>query len=88
MVYEVLEQRWAKFEQAMKNVTNFDQILQLHNDFLNDCIKETLLLDQQLLKILSKINGACYIFSKSIQNFTENMKVNEQTPVKKRKNKY
>lgn len=78
LVYEVLEQKWLKFEQAMNNVANFDEILELHRNFLDECLRESLLMDQNLLKILSKINRTCLIFSTSIQNLTENMKVNRQ----------
>jgi len=83
MAFEVLEQKWLKLEQNMKNVTKFDDILKWHNTFLEECLKESLLLDQNLVKILSKINNSCIIFSKSIQNFTQNMKVNEQISIEK-----
>lgn len=81
LVYEVLEQKWIKFEQSMASVTNFDDILKLHSNFLDECLRESLLLDQNLLKILSKINRSCLIFSTSIQNLTENMRVHKQVPV-------
>jgi len=81
MVYEVLDQNWTKLENSLKNATNFDQIIKLHDEFLDACLKETLLMDHQLFKVLSKINSSCLIFSKSIQNFTENMKVNEHVNI-------
>ena len=82
LVYEVLEQKWLKFEEGMANVTNFDDVLKLHDHFLDECLRESLLLDENLLKILSKITRTCLVFSVSIQNITENMRVNKQVPVK------
>jgi gamma-tubulin complex component 2 len=83
MAFEVLEQKWLKFEANMKNVTKFDDILNWHNTYLEECLKESLLLDQNIVKTLSKINNSCLIYSKSIQNFTQNMKVNEQISIDK-----
>jgi len=83
MAFEVLEQKWLKFEANMKTVTKFDDILKWHHTYLEECLKESLLLDQNLVKILSKVNSSCLIYSKSIQNFTQNMKVNEQISIEK-----
>jgi len=66
----------------MANVSSFDDVLKLHDNFLDECLRESLLLDENLLKILSKINRTCLIYSTSIQNITENMRVNKQVPVK------
>lgn len=74
MSYEVLERKWIKFENEFKNVQNFDDLINLHNNFLDDCLKESLIMDQNLIKILSKINNTCLIFSRNIQTFTNNMK--------------
>lgn len=74
MSYEVLERKWIKFENELKNVQNFDELIKMHNNFLDECLKESLIMDHNLLKILSKINNTCLIFSRIIQSFTNNMK--------------
>lgn len=80
MSYEVLERKWLKFEHDLKNVQNFDELISIHNNFLDDCLKESLIMDQNLLKILSKINNTCLIFSRIIQSFTSNMKFTDIFP--------
>lgn len=82
LVYEVLEQKWAKFEQSMTNVTSFDDIIKFHNTLLDECLKESLLKEPNLLKTLSKINTCCSLFSSSTQNLTENMRVSKQISVR------
>lgn len=74
LCYEVLERKWIKLEQDLKNVQKFEEISNLHNNFLDDCLKESLIMDNNLLKILSKINNTCLIFSRIIQSFTQNLK--------------
>lgn len=80
MSYEVLERKWLKFENDLKNVQNFDELISTHNIFLDDCLKESLIMDTNLLKILSKINNTCLIFSRIIQSFTNNMKFTDIFP--------
>lgn len=81
MTFEVLEQKWIKFETALHKAQNFDEILKNHNTYLDECLKESLLLDPNLVKILSKINSSCLIYAKSIQSFTQNMKIEENYTV-------
>lgn len=72
--YEVLERKWIKFENDLRSVQKYEDIAILHNSFLDDCLKESLIMDHELLKTLSKINNTCLIFSKIIQGFTQNIK--------------
>ena len=43
--YEVFDLKWIKFEENLKNVTKFEEILILHDNFLEECMKESLLLE-------------------------------------------
>ena len=45
MVVEVLEPNFHKFKESLKKVKTIDEILKLHNDFLDECLKECLLTD-------------------------------------------
>eukprot|EP01016_Furgasonia_blochmanni_P005186 TRINITY_DN1200_c0_g2_i1.p1 TRINITY_DN1200_c0_g2~~TRINITY_DN1200_c0_g2_i1.p1 ORF type:complete len:267 (+),score=54.71 TRINITY_DN1200_c0_g2_i1:65-865(+) len=69
MTYEVLEQKWLKLENSLKTVSKFDDLITLHNSFLDECLKESLLLDQNLLKLITKLNSTCMVFSKYMQSF-------------------
>ena len=74
MCYEVLEQKFNKLESELKEVTKFDDIIKFHDNFLDECMKDSLLMEPSLLKGLTKINNGCLLFSRIIQNFTESMK--------------
>jgi gamma-tubulin complex component 2 len=71
MTYEVLEQKWLKLENSLKTVSKFDDLITLHNNFLDECLKESLLLDQNLLKLITKLNSTCMVFSKYMQSFVK-----------------
>ena len=46
MAVEVLEEKWHFFREGLKKVTTIDEIMYLHNTFLDECLKECLLMDQ------------------------------------------
>lgn len=56
MVVEVLEPNFHKFKENLKKIKTIDDILVLHNNFLDECLKECLLTDQHLFKIITKLN--------------------------------
>ena len=49
LVVEVIEPNYYKFTQELKKVKTIEEILDLHNNFLDECLKECLLTDQNLL---------------------------------------
>jgi len=55
LVVEVLEPNYYKFTQELKKVKTIEEILDLHNNFLDECLKECLLTDQNLLRISIKL---------------------------------
>ena len=44
-------------------VSNVDDVLAYHTDFLNNCLKDCMLTDLQLLKIVLKLMTDCVTFS-------------------------
>lgn len=56
MCIEVLEPNFHKFKENLKKIKTIDDILKLHNDFLDVCLKECLLTDHTLFKTIYKIN--------------------------------
>ncbi|EGR31712.1 hypothetical protein IMG5_103560 [Ichthyophthirius multifiliis] len=76
--FEVIEQKWTKFINNIKNVSEFDDILILHETFLDQCLKESVLLDQNIVKTLQKINQTCSLFSLSIQKYIDNLKIDQK----------
>lgn len=50
---EVVEQNWFKLSADLKKVKNFEEIIDCHDSFLNNCLKESLLTNSKLLPILN-----------------------------------
>lgn len=77
MCYEILERNWEIFMGKLKTVNNFEDIIEYHDDFLNNCMKECMLLEPNLLKIIQKLNDICRIFTQTLQLFFQHMKLNK-----------
>ncbi|XP_052809795.1 gamma-tubulin complex component 2-like isoform X2 [Mya arenaria] len=67
MMFEVVEPSWHIFQTNMQNVSNVDDVLAYHSDFLSDCLKDCMLTNPQLLKIVHKLMMVCVTFSNFIQ---------------------
>lgn len=48
-----------------------DDVIRHHDDFLDTCMKECMLHNPQLLKILTKLMSTCIIFSNHTDRFTK-----------------
>ena len=77
IVVEVLDPRFHKFKQNLKKVKTVDEILELHNTFLDEWLKECLLTDQGLLKILIKIFNCWFFLSRIIHKYTNSIQEEE-----------
>ena len=73
IVVEVLDPNFYKFKENLAKVKTVDEILELHNTFLDECLKECLLTDQNLLKILIKIFNCCFFLSRIIHRYTNSI---------------
>ena len=61
--YEVIEHNWLTFQENLRKVRNFEDIIQFHNDFLNKCLVESLLVNEKLLQIITiDLGNACQGF--------------------------
>ena len=77
MAVEVLEERWHHLSEGLKTVKTIDEIMNLHNTFLDECLKECLLMDQELLMVINKIIWICSYFAEMIQNHTKSMELDD-----------
>ena len=77
MMVEVLEPRHHELEKNIRNATTVDQVLEHHSEFLDTCLKECLLSNHELIKLLTKIMTVCLLFSEQIEHFTESNRVDE-----------
>ncbi|CAB4059092.1 TUBGCP2 [Lepeophtheirus salmonis] len=62
----ILEPNWEDLISKIKSgkVTNVDQVLQIHSDFLTTCLNDCLLSSPTLLTTIKKLLGICVSFSK------------------------
>lgn len=77
IVVEVLEPNYYKFNQKLQEVKTIDEILDIHSNFLDECLKECLLTDQNLLKILIKIFQCCFFLSRITHKYTQSIQEDE-----------
>eukprot|EP00276_Gloeochaete_wittrockiana_P000656 CAMPEP_0184674634 /NCGR_PEP_ID=MMETSP0308-20130426/87345_1 /TAXON_ID=38269 /ORGANISM="Gloeochaete witrockiana, Strain SAG 46.84" /LENGTH=196 /DNA_ID=CAMNT_0027122257 /DNA_START=467 /DNA_END=1057 /DNA_ORIENTATION=+ len=75
MTFEVIEHNWHVLEQRLKAVNTVDEVLKHHEDFLDTCLKECMLTNLQLLKILMKLLSTCTLFSKFTEDFSKTLSV-------------
>ena len=46
--YDVIEPNWIKFNDNLKTIKNFEDIIKCHNNFLDKCLEETFLPNNEL----------------------------------------
>ena len=71
MMFEVINPRWHGLEGNMENVKTVDDVLNHHNDFQDCVLKECLLTNQELLRLLTKLMMCCLLFCGEMNSFTE-----------------
>ncbi|XP_050073791.1 gamma-tubulin complex component 2 homolog isoform X2 [Anopheles maculipalpis] len=62
MMIEVIEPNWHIFYQNMKQVKNIDDVLNYHQDFLDQCLKNCMLTVPDLLKPIINLCNICIKF--------------------------
>jgi gamma-tubulin complex component 2 len=65
--YEVIEPRWHEMEQRLKECGTMDEVLAAHAELQDTILKECLLTNQELLKILIKIMTICLLFAEQVR---------------------
>uniref|UniRef100_A0ABM0N0D7 Gamma-tubulin complex component n=1 Tax=Saccoglossus kowalevskii TaxID=10224 RepID=A0ABM0N0D7_SACKO len=79
MMFEVIEPNWHLLETNLKSISNIDDVIAHHSDFLDTyCLRDCMLTNMDLLKILSKLLMVCVTFSNFIQRVTESMNVDAE----------
>ncbi|KAF8154706.1 Spc98 family-domain-containing protein [Crassisporium funariophilum] len=71
VTFEVLEPNWHALEGKLDKVTTVDQLLKDHVDFLDTCLKESMLTSSKLLRACSKLIVVCQTFALYSASFTK-----------------
>ncbi|KAM9425276.1 gamma-tubulin complex component 2 [Pholidichthys leucotaenia] len=74
MMFEVMEPTWHIMENNLKTASNIDDVLCHHTSFLDNCLKDCMLTNPELLRIFSKLMSVCVMFTSCIQQFTQSMR--------------
>ncbi|XP_072013299.1 gamma-tubulin complex component 2-like [Amphiura filiformis] len=75
MMFEVVAPNWQILEEKLRSVSNIDDVLDYHTDFLDKCLKDCMLTNPELLKIVSKLMLICVTFANCIQRVAQTMNV-------------
>lgn len=67
MMCEVLEPNWQQLEQGLRSVSNIDDVLLMHNDFLDKCLRDCMLSSREVLTTMSRLLAICISFTRHIQ---------------------
>ncbi|TKS89486.1 Gamma-tubulin complex component 2 [Collichthys lucidus] len=75
-----LRQRMLNFVQniqyyMMFEASNIDDVLCHHTSFLDNCLKDCMLTNPELLRIFSKLMAVCVMFTNCMQRFTQSMRL-------------
>ncbi|KAJ3607947.1 hypothetical protein NHX12_024998 [Muraenolepis orangiensis] len=73
MMFEVMEPTWHIMENNLKSASNIDDVLCHHTSFLDNCLKDCMLTNQELLKIFSRLMSDCIAFTNHMQTFTQSL---------------
>ncbi|KAF8191280.1 gamma-tubulin complex, DGRIP84/SPC97 component [Pholiota molesta] len=71
VTFEVLEPNWHALEAKLEKVVTVDQLLRDHVDFLDTCLKESMLTSSSLIRACSKSIIACQTFAFYSSSFTK-----------------
>ena len=76
MMFEVVEPHWHVLKTSLRTgegVEHLDDVIRLHQEFQDSCLKECLLTDQSLLKVLNKILVVCLLFAAYMEQATKDL---------------
>ncbi|XP_013870241.1 gamma-tubulin complex component 2 [Austrofundulus limnaeus] len=75
MMFEVMEPTWHVMENNLKTASNIDDVLCHHTSFLDNCLKDCMLTNPELLRIFSKLMSVCVMFTNCMQRFTQSLRL-------------
>lgn len=75
MMFEVMEPTWHLMENNLKTASNIDDVLHHHTSFLDNCLKDCMLTNPELLRIFSKLMSVCVMFTNCMQRFTQSKRM-------------
>jgi hypothetical protein len=69
ITFEVIHPRHYELMSEIQHAKDLNEIMEIHEKFLDNCLKECLLANQELLKILTKIMTTCLLYADHMIRF-------------------
>eukprot|EP01006_Ploeotia_vitrea_P011938 TRINITY_DN3172_c0_g1_i1.p1 TRINITY_DN3172_c0_g1~~TRINITY_DN3172_c0_g1_i1.p1 ORF type:complete len:645 (+),score=62.16 TRINITY_DN3172_c0_g1_i1:40-1974(+) len=63
MVNEVIDTNWHEMISKMEAAKNVDEVIKIHNDFLDTCLGSSMLTNNKLFKTLTELIASCTLFA-------------------------
>jgi gamma-tubulin complex component 2 len=79
MTVEVIAPRSHQLMEEIEKAQDIDEVLVIHEKFLDTCLKECLLASQDLLRILTKLTTTCLLFADQMNRFASSSDIFERT---------
>ncbi|KAK9475978.1 Spc98 family-domain-containing protein [Lipomyces japonicus] len=70
---EVMEPNWSSLMSGIKDIKTVDILMQNHVDFLDTCLKECMLTNARLLRVMAKLMSACKGFALYVAQLSKSM---------------
>eukprot|EP00041_Stephanoeca_diplocostata_P024560 m.626168 g.626168 ORF g.626168 m.626168 type:complete len:884 (+) comp22551_c1_seq6:142-2793(+) len=67
-MYEVIEPNWHVMADKLSTASTIDDVLTIHSNFLDTCLKECMLTNPSSLKTISKLLSVCSVFGTGMKN--------------------
>lgn len=83
MTCEVLEPNWCQLEQGLRSVSNIDDVLLMHNDFLDKCLRDCMLSNREVLTTMSRLLAICTSFARHVQLADQGSEYTPEEPVQR-----
>ena len=77
LAIQVISPRGHEMHSGMEEATDMDQVIDLHECFLDSCLKECLLASHELLKVLTKLMTTCLLFADQMKRFFDEQMVSK-----------
>jgi gamma-tubulin complex component 2 len=63
MAIEVIQPKWHEMIDELKKAATVDEVVKIHGDFLDGCLRECLLTNHELIKVPVDFPHTCSMFS-------------------------
>ncbi|GJN27129.1 hypothetical protein PR202_gb15122 [Eleusine coracana subsp. coracana] len=83
LTFEVLEPNWHLMHDRLQTARSIDEVIQIHDFFLQKCLKECLLLLPELLMKVEKLKSLCLQYATSIQLLIPSIEVSNPDKISK-----